>query len=303
MLRPVPGPARTHKVMNMKPFRRLASPCLAGLVLLPCAMAWSATPATPSFVFADDGEEELQEILDDYQDAQDAFGKAYRAASTDAERSVVLREKQPDPQDYVKRIRAVAEKHPRTETAATGLTWIYTNTFNGADRKWALEVLRADHVESEAIGEVCVALNDYSPDAIDFFSAVIESNPHRSAQGRAKYGLADVYLALHEVATDGPSAGRFRSVVEPEQLEGLSIDGLESEFVSLLEELAQDYQDVPYRGEQSIGAKAEGVLFQKQRLQVGMQVPEIAAEDIEGIPFKLSDYRGKVVLIDFWGHW
>ncbi|HMC63847.1 MAG TPA: hypothetical protein VKI65_02805 [Gemmataceae bacterium] len=32
-------------------------------------------------------------------------------------------------------------------------------------------------------------------------------------------------------------------------------------------------------------------------------VPEIEAEDLDGQKFKLSDYRGKVVLIDFWGHW
>jgi hypothetical protein len=37
--------------------------------------------------------------------------------------------------------------------------------------------------------------------------------------------------------------------------------------------------------------------------QVGETAPEIAGEDIDGIPFKLSDYRGKVVVLDFWGHW
>ncbi|MBT7257007.1 MAG: redoxin domain-containing protein [Planctomycetaceae bacterium] len=31
--------------------------------------------------------------------------------------------------------------------------------------------------------------------------------------------------------------------------------------------------------------------------------PEIAAEDIDGVKFKLSDYRGKVVVLDFWGDW
>ena len=26
-------------------------------------------------------------------------------------------------------------------------------------------------------------------------------------------------------------------------------------------------------------------------------------EDLAGVEFKLSDYRGKVVFLDFWGHW
>ena len=38
-------------------------------------------------------------------------------------------------------------------------------------------------------------------------------------------------------------------------------------------------------------------------LSVGKVAPEIEAEDIDGVKFKLSDYRGKVVVLDFWGDW
>jgi hypothetical protein len=43
--------------------------------------------------------------------------------------------------------------------------------------------------------------------------------------------------------------------------------------------------------------------FEKEHLQIGMAAPEIAGADIDGVPFKLSDYRGKVVVLDFWGFW
>jgi cytochrome oxidase Cu insertion factor (SCO1/SenC/PrrC family) len=36
---------------------------------------------------------------------------------------------------------------------------------------------------------------------------------------------------------------------------------------------------------------------------IGEAAPEIEGEDIDGKPFKLSDYRGKVVMLDFWGNW
>jgi cytochrome oxidase Cu insertion factor (SCO1/SenC/PrrC family) len=36
---------------------------------------------------------------------------------------------------------------------------------------------------------------------------------------------------------------------------------------------------------------------------VGKKAPEIKGEDLDGKAFKLSDYRGKVVLLDFWGFW
>jgi hypothetical protein len=37
--------------------------------------------------------------------------------------------------------------------------------------------------------------------------------------------------------------------------------------------------------------------------EIGNQAPEISGEDIDGVAFKLSDYRGKVVVLDFWGDW
>ncbi len=37
--------------------------------------------------------------------------------------------------------------------------------------------------------------------------------------------------------------------------------------------------------------------------EIGKPVPEIEGTDTDGKPFKLSDYRGKVVMLDFWGDW
>ena len=37
--------------------------------------------------------------------------------------------------------------------------------------------------------------------------------------------------------------------------------------------------------------------------QVGNQAPEIAGTDMDGKPIRLSDHRGKVVLVSFWGTW
>jgi hypothetical protein len=39
------------------------------------------------------------------------------------------------------------------------------------------------------------------------------------------------------------------------------------------------------------------------KLEVGQVAPEINGSDLDGVAFKLSDYRGKVVVLDFWGDW
>lgn len=38
-------------------------------------------------------------------------------------------------------------------------------------------------------------------------------------------------------------------------------------------------------------------------LSTGDLIPEIEGHDIEGVDFKLSDYKGKVIMLDFWGDW
>lgn len=47
--------------------------------------------------------------------------------------------------------------------------------------------------------------------------------------------------------------------------------------------------------------------FNPEGLEVGTEVgklaPEIIGEDLDGVAFKLSDYRGKVVMLDFYGDW
>ena len=49
--------------------------------------------------------------------------------------------------------------------------------------------------------------------------------------------------------------------------------------------------------------RAKDMKFGARALQIGDVAPEIFGVDIDGVPFKLSDYRGKVVVLDFWGDW
>ena len=48
-------------------------------------------------------------------------------------------------------------------------------------------------------------------------------------------------------------------------------------------------------------AKTDG--SKQNAIRVGSVTLEIEGQDLDGKSFKLSDYRGKVVMLDFWGHW
>jgi peroxiredoxin len=48
---------------------------------------------------------------------------------------------------------------------------------------------------------------------------------------------------------------------------------------------------------------AQAKLFANPELGIGKPAPEIAGEDIDGNPIQLGDYKGKVVVLFFWGDW
>jgi hypothetical protein len=56
-------------------------------------------------------------------------------------------------------------------------------------------------------------------------------------------------------------------------------------------------QDLPTKPDMAPGAVPQA------GFEVGDLAPEIVGNDVDGSEFKLSDYRGKVVVLDFWGDW
>jgi len=72
----------------------------------------------------------------------------------------------------------------------------------------------------------------------------------------------------------------------------------------LMRELVAKYKDLPFK-HTTYGALAQAQLDKHpaKALAVGAQAPEILGADADGKPMKLSDHRGKVVVLDFWGFW
>ncbi len=77
---------------------------------------------------------------------------------------------------------------------------------------------------------------------------------------------------------------------------------LRRECQELLGRACRDYADVGF-GRRTVGKRAERELFEVSHLATGMAAPAVEGVDQDGKPFKLSDYRGKVVLLDFWSEY
>lgn len=73
-----------------------------------------------------------------------------------------------------------------------------------------------------------------------------------------------------------------------------------AESEALFDRAAKDFADIKFGYYGTVGKKAKSELYELRYLTVGKEAPDVEGEDQDGIKFKLSDYRGKVVFLDFW---
>ena len=121
--------------------------------------------------------------------------------------------------------------------------------------------------------------------APDLLRLISEKAQNKDTKGQALYSLAENLRGQSERASD----------------QALS-EKLSKEAEALYERVVKDFGDVQlFR--RPLADTAAAALRELRLLGIGKVAPDIAAEDTDGKPFKLSDYRGKVVLLDFWGNW
>jgi hypothetical protein len=96
--------------------------------------------------------------------------------------------------------------------------------------------------------------------------------------------------------------GQYEKAYQKNDKEGAA--KLAAEAEDLLKRVAKEFGDLPGPGGQgTIRKQAEDALFLLNNLSVGKVAPDIEGQDLDGKKFKLSDYRGKVVVLDFWAFW
>src|SRR5262249_1657880 len=83
-------------------------------------------------------------------------------------------------------------------------------------------------------------------------------------------------------------------------LKGSPDEKKRKESEKLFEEAIARYAEGKTAFDGPVGRKARNELFELRHLSVGKAAPEVEGPDQDGKRFKLSDYKGKVVLLDFW---
>jgi hypothetical protein len=250
-------------------------------------------------------------IIEEYDQAMEAFYAAYEAAKDDAERNAVYQSQYPDASAYVDGLKAIVDEDPSHVAALTAIVWILQNTRVEEGLAGYLDTLLAHHVDSKKVADVCGSLAyNSSLESERFLRALMTKSGSRDNQGQAMYALSAVLgsrIGLHGTIAklseeDYPRYAEYYGEEVMALCKDLDTEALAKERKQLLVKVRDEYGDVKTR-RGTLGASAGAELFEMERLQIGMVAPDISGPDLDGVEFKLSDYRGQVVFLDFWGDW
>lgn len=226
---------------------------------------------------------EYEAIAKGYEQALEEFFKPLQ--DTKGEAGVQIDWTKHPLKEWLPKALDLAERAKGKDAAVLVLVWILTHSNDRGDapdglHESTLKTLLDVHISSPLLERVPQAIHyDCSwtlgrTKAEEALATLVEKSPHAEVRAAALYHAA-VMLTEDPALT---AADRDRAKAHFERLK--------TEF-----------------GETRWGKLAKGYLFEIEHLQVGQKAPDFEATDVEGATFKLSDFRGKVVVVKFWGFW
>jgi len=143
--------------------------------------------------------------------------------------------------------------------------------------KMVLARLLEDHLQEEQLADTALVLIGAEPaDAEGFLTQLSKQSPHHEVQGIALYAL---------VAQHADALGQANKIEQ-------------NKLLALIRRITSQYADVRLN-DKTLGELMDPLLFEIEHLAVGKKAPDIKGNEVNGRPLKLSDFRGRVVVVDF----
>jgi hypothetical protein len=230
--------------------------------------------------------EKLSTLQKEMQKTRTELLEKLKEAEKDEEKQEIRKELNGLNRKFAGRYLELAEQNPKDPAAGQALALVLTSASGTPEANKAVEMIVKDQIYDPPVIAMLPLLSRMGgPNAERLLRGAAGHAKSNDDRGNATMALAQFVKGKADRAT------------------GDEAEKLSAEAEKLFETVVEKYADVKSGRGTTLGAQAKPELFEMRHLSVGKTVPEIEAEDIDGTKFKLSDYRGKVVLLDFWGNW
>ena len=217
-------------------------------------------------------------FVKEYDAAYKEWLRPFNDAKTEEERSKVKLdfEKMPT-KAYLPRAMAFARNAGKSQIGLDAWLWTFRNAQSvdaKAERSEALDAMLRDFIGSPKLESVAQGLQ-YGPDPAageKALNTLLQKSPLESVRAAALFALGAMNMP-YQGGTDDQKAKAKKY------------------FNRLLAEYPKT----------KAAERAKNAIFELENLQIGDVAPDFVTTDENGKSFKLSDYRGKVVIVDFWG--
>lgn len=221
---------------------------------------------------------ELDALIERFKKAESAEAKS--GVKTEAKELAVL---------TAGKVLKVAEENPKDDTTAAALEFSFFNLIplgaSGADVDKLVAIAAEHHINSPKLKDVIQSSGQLGAVGEKLLQAAAEKSTDKEMKSIALYTLGMLYS---ERATDTANE--------------TSAKELTAKAIEHLEKAVKEGGEVKL-GDDTIGEMAKGEITALKTLSVGNPAPELEGTTLDGKKVKLSDYKGKVVLLDIWATW
>lgn len=276
----------------------------------------SELKSAPSQAAKQDAFPEFAEIKKSYEQWQNSLSQEFNQAKTEEEKDaafekiIVAVEKTGRPH-AVKALNLVKQK-PSDPQAVPILLWILQGFLETSTAGEAVDLLIKYHLPDmqlhQSLGRwIC---QPAEPN-IRLLRAIIASDLPAETRGIAKYWLAEALEKIaelpermkHEDQKQRKKQEQFFGAASYQFLYNYPVETAAKEAEALYEEITKYPVEIKYGDNNTYNKLAANRLYVMRHLAIGKPALEIAGEDLDGKPMKLSDFRGKVVVLTFCGYW
>ncbi len=262
-------------------------------------------------------QKEFEAVETSFGEQRNGLFKEYQAAKDDDAREAIIEKLKPleeetnaKKDEIGNKVKEMIESSTSEDESFEMTSWILKNVQSEEMQAYAVDQIVTRHVKSEKILDLIPALGQSMPSessrmalekiAADGANDEIKGNAAISLAVMLSEGrdMAKEYLGMGEEVLEGMPEPMLKFMKSSAELTDEQIE-------EMFKSASEKFGEVKFR-------KSTIAVFVEQRLkaiemqknlQVGKIAPDIAGPDIDGVDFKLSDYRGKVVMLDFWGDW